>query len=64
MGRVRRHDAVLVAPATLNTVDKFATGIADTWAVSTLIEQYGHGAHLVFAPNVNLALGHPGERGP
>ena len=53
-------DAVIVAPATINTIDKFAAGIADTWALSTLIELYGHGAHIVFAPNVNPALGrHP-----
>jgi phosphopantothenoylcysteine synthetase/decarboxylase len=53
-------DAVIVAPATINTIDKFAAGIADTWALSTLIESMGHGAPIVFATNINPALGrHP-----
>jgi phosphopantothenoylcysteine synthetase/decarboxylase len=53
-------DAVIVAPATINTIDKFAAGIADTWALSTMIEAMGHGAPLVFAANINPALSrHP-----
>jgi phosphopantothenoylcysteine synthetase/decarboxylase len=53
-------DAILVAPATINTIDKFAAGIADCWALSTLIECHGLGVPIVFAPNVNPALGrHP-----
>jgi phosphopantothenoylcysteine synthetase/decarboxylase len=53
-------DAIIVAPATINTIDKFAAGIADTWALSTLIESMGHGVPIVFATNINPALSrHP-----
>lgn len=53
-------DAIIVAPATINTIDKFAAGIADTWALSTLVESMGHGVPIVFATNINPALGrHP-----
>lgn len=53
-------DAIIVAPATINTIDKFAAGIADCWALSTLIECMGHDVPIVFATNINPALGrHP-----
>lgn len=53
-------DAIVVVPATINTIDKFAAGIADCWALSVLIESMGHDVPIVFAPNVNPALGrHP-----
>jgi phosphopantothenoylcysteine synthetase/decarboxylase len=56
-------DAVVVAPATINTVDKIAAGITDTWAVSVVVECLGLGVPIVLAPNVNPALGrHPGYR--
>src|SRR4051812_18736705 len=38
-----RADAVIVAPATLGTVAKFAAGIADTLVVSLLCELLGFG---------------------
>lgn len=51
---------VICAPATINTVDKFAAGIADNWAACTLIECWGQGAPVVLAPNVNPWLArHP-----
>jgi phosphopantothenoylcysteine synthetase/decarboxylase len=53
-------DAIIVAPATINTINKFAAGIADTWVLSTLIEAMGHNIPIVFATNINPALGrHP-----
>ena len=53
-------DAIIIVPATINTIDKFAAGIADCWALSVLIECMGHGVPIIFAPNVNPALGrHP-----
>ena len=53
-------EAVVVAPATLNTVDKIAAGITDTWAVNVVVECLGLGVPIVIAPNVNPALGrHP-----
>jgi phosphopantothenoylcysteine synthetase/decarboxylase len=55
--------AVVVAPATINTVNKIAAGITDTWAVCTVVECLGLGVPIVIAPNVNPALGrHPGYR--
>jgi flavoprotein len=53
-------DAVVVAPATINTVNKIAAGICDTWAVNVVVESMGLGVPIVIVPNVNPALGrHP-----
>ncbi len=53
-------DAILVAPATLNTVNKFRYGIADTFAVGVLCEARGLGIPIVIASNVKDVLAsHP-----
>jgi phosphopantothenoylcysteine synthetase/decarboxylase len=53
-------DGIIVAPATLSTVNKLAAGIADSWALSLLIECMGLDLPIVVAPNVNPALArHP-----
>jgi phosphopantothenoylcysteine synthetase/decarboxylase len=53
-------DAILVAPATLHTVNKFRFGIADTFAVGVLCEARGLGIPIVLAPNVKDVLAsHP-----
>lgn len=53
-------DAILAAPATFNTVNKWAAGIADTLAVATLCEAYGAGIPVAVAPCVNGQLArHP-----
>ncbi|WP_018548622.1 flavoprotein [Streptomyces sp. LaPpAH-108] len=53
-------DAVVVAPATFNTVNKWAAGIADTLAVGTLCEALGLGVPIVVLPRVGEALAaHP-----
>ena len=53
-------DAIVVAPATFNTINKWAAGIADTLAVATLCEAYGAGVPTVVLPRVNEALAaHP-----
>jgi hypothetical protein len=53
-------DGVVVAPATLNTIGKFAAAIADCWALSTLTEAFGYGVPIVMAPHTNPALSrHP-----
>lgn len=55
-----RPDVVLAAPATFNTVNKLAAGIADTYAASTLAEALALGRPLVLAPIVSTRLwGHP-----
>ncbi|MBO1334549.1 flavoprotein [Streptomyces sp. VRA16 Mangrove soil] len=53
-------DAVVVAPATFNTINKWAGGIADTLAVATLCEAYGAGVPVAAAPCVSEQLAtHP-----
>ncbi|MER5644774.1 flavoprotein [Streptosporangium sp. NPDC002524] len=51
-----RADAIVVAPATYNTVNKFAQGIADTYALGLLAEAPGLGIPVVVLPFVNDAL--------
>ncbi|WP_084965993.1 flavoprotein [Thermoactinospora rubra] len=51
-----RADAIIVAPATYNTVNKFAQGIADTYALGVLAEAPGLGIPVVVLPFVNGAL--------
>lgn len=53
-------EAVVVAPATFNTINKWACGIADTVATATLCEAVGRGIPMVAAPCVNPDLArHP-----
>jgi phosphopantothenoylcysteine synthetase/decarboxylase len=53
-------DAIVVAPATINTVCKWAAGIADNLVLSILFECMGIDVPIVVAPNVNPALArHP-----
>jgi hypothetical protein len=49
-------DAILVAPATYNTINKWAHGISDTYALGTLAEATGLGVPIVVLPFVNTAL--------
>ena len=49
-------DAVIVAPATFNTINKWATGIADTFVVGLLCELMGFGIPIVAAPLLKEAL--------
>nr|WP_168514386.1 flavoprotein [Streptomyces sp. S1D4-11]QIZ00103.1 flavoprotein [Streptomyces sp. S1D4-11] len=57
-------DAVAVAPATFNTVNKWAAGISDTLALGTLNEAYGLGVPIAVLPCVSDALtAHPAYRG-
>ncbi|MEU6371050.1 flavoprotein [Streptomyces sp. NPDC046931] len=56
-------DAVVVAPATFNTVNKWAAGISDTLALGTLCEAYGMGVPIAVLPCVSEALtAHPAYR--
>ncbi|MFI1414215.1 flavoprotein [Streptomyces sp. NPDC020707] len=56
-------DAVAVAPATFNTVNKWAAGISDTLALGTLCEAYGMGVPISVLPCVSEALtAHPAYR--
>ncbi|XLD90489.1 flavoprotein [Polymorphospora sp. A560] len=53
-------DAIIVAPATVNTVNKWAAGIADTLALGLLVEGQGRGLPIVVMPYTNSAMAaHP-----
>lgn len=52
-------DAVIVAPATANSICKLGAGIADTYALDIVAECIGLGVPTVVAPFVNRALRRP-----
>jgi phosphopantothenoylcysteine synthetase/decarboxylase len=53
-------DVMLVAPATFNTINKWAHGISDTLALGLLNEAIGLGIPVIAIPNANVALAeHP-----
>ncbi len=49
-------DAIIVAPATYNTINKWALGISDTYALGVLAEATGLEVPVVVLPFVNTAL--------
>jgi len=54
--RSQRADAVIVAPATYNTICKCALGISDTYALGILAEAVSLPIPVVILPFVNSAL--------
>ncbi|WP_331786393.1 flavoprotein [Streptomyces chrestomyceticus] len=48
-------DAILVAPATFNTLNKWAAGTADTLALGLITEAIGLGKPIVALPSFNTA---------
>jgi phosphopantothenoylcysteine synthetase/decarboxylase len=55
-----RADAIVVAPATVNTINKWSAGIADTLAAGLLVEAVGLGLPTVAMPYTNRAMAaHP-----
>ncbi|MGI5237018.1 flavoprotein [Dactylosporangium sp. CA-139066] len=53
-------DAMIVAPATVNTVNKWSAGIADTLALGLIVEGLGLGLPIVALPYTNRAMAaHP-----
>lgn len=54
--RVPAVDALIVAPATYNTVNKLASGVADTYVLTSVAELIGRGVPTVVVPFVNSAL--------
>ncbi|GAB1690244.1 flavoprotein [Krasilnikovia sp. M28-CT-15] len=53
-------DAMIVAPATVNTVNKWAAGITDTLVLGLLVEGYGFGVPTVVVPYTNKVMAlHP-----
>ncbi|WP_268270310.1 flavoprotein [Streptomyces sp. MNU76] len=56
-------DAIAVAPATFNTINKWAAGISDTLALAILCEAYGLGIRTAVLPYLNSAqAAHPAYR--
>ncbi|MET8909509.1 flavoprotein [Micromonospora sp. NPDC004551] len=49
-------DALIIAPATYNSINKIALGIADNYAMTTVAELIGRQAPTVVVPFVNAAL--------
>ncbi|GAA3351406.1 flavoprotein [Amorphoplanes nipponensis] len=49
-------NAVIIAPATYNTIIKLALGIADTYPLTSAAELVGRGIPTVIVPYVNAAL--------
>jgi hypothetical protein len=54
--RSRPADAIIVAPATFNTINKWAQGISDTYALGLLAEGNATEVPVVALPFVNTAL--------
>jgi phosphopantothenoylcysteine synthetase/decarboxylase len=53
-------DAMIVAPATTNTINKWAAGISDTLPLGLLVEGIGKGLPIVAIPFTNRAqAAHP-----
>lgn len=58
--RLPEPAAVLMAPATFNSINKLATGIADTYALSVMCEAIARKTPTVIVPFVSKRLaGHP-----
>ncbi|MBY8873895.1 flavoprotein [Micromonospora sp. PLK6-60] len=56
-------DAMIVCPATVNTINKWAAGITDTLALGLLFEGQGRGLPVVAVPFTNAAMAaHPAFR--
>jgi phosphopantothenoylcysteine synthetase/decarboxylase len=51
-----KANAVVVAPATYNTINKWAAGIADNYVLTQLAELTGLGVPIAVLPFVNTAL--------
>jgi phosphopantothenoylcysteine synthetase/decarboxylase len=49
-------DAIIVAPATFNTINKLATGISDNYALGTVGEAIGSGVPVIVLPFINTAM--------
>lgn len=55
-----RPDAIIVAPATFNTINQWAAGINNTAALGTLNEALGAGTPIIVSPYAKAALAaHP-----
>ena len=51
-----QEDLILVAPATANTISKFAHKIADDAISTLLITAYGHDTPIIFVPSMHDSM--------
>jgi len=51
-----KADAVVVIPATFNTINKLAAGVSDNYALGVLAEAIGMGVPTFIVPFINTAL--------
>ena len=51
-----QEDLILVAPATANTISKFANRIADNPISTLLITAYGHDTPIIFVPSMHDSM--------
>lgn len=51
-----QEDLILVAPATANTISKFAYKIADDAVSTLLITAYGHDTPIIFVPSMHDSM--------
>ena len=54
--RYAQEDLILVAPATANTISKFAHKIADNPISTLLITAYGHDTPIIFVPSMHDSM--------
>ena len=54
--RYAQEDLILVAPATANTISKFAHKIADDAISTLLITAYGHDTPIIFVPSMHDSM--------
>jgi phosphopantothenoylcysteine synthetase/decarboxylase len=55
-GKLPPADAVIVAPGTYNTINKWSFGTSDTFALGLLAEMTGLGVPIALVPFVNTSL--------
>jgi phosphopantothenoylcysteine synthetase/decarboxylase len=53
--RSPKADAIIIAPATFNTINKLANGIADNYALDVTNESIGTGTRILISPYLNSA---------
>lgn len=56
--RSPKADAIIIAPATFNTINKLANGIADNYALDVVNEAIGLGIPTTILPFINSAYAH------
>jgi hypothetical protein len=54
--KLPKADALIIAPATYNSINKIALGIADNYAMTSIAELIGRRVPTVIVPFVNAAL--------